>query len=112
MHFKLTFSPVFTLSLRRLNSFLTRKFSAEVASTTKQQLKTVINERLSTTPMSGPVCDRLLDLGVAGYRQLVVDKHNTVIYRVNENQHEVTVLLVFDTRQSLEKLLTDVNLQL
>jgi hypothetical protein len=60
----------------------------------------------------GSVCDRLLDLGVAGYRQWIIDKHNTVIYRVDEDNKELIILLAFDSRQSLQKLLTDVNLVL
>jgi len=112
MPYKLVFSPVFKVSLRRLKSFLLRKFSAEVSETAQSQIRKVIEETLPLNPFMGPVCDRLLDLGVPGYRQLVIDKHNTVIYRIDEAHQELVVLLVFDSRQSLQHLLVDINLVL
>jgi len=112
MLYQLTFSPVFRITLKRLCSFLTRKYSQDLASKTKLAIKQGIEEKLLYDPLIGPLCDRLLDLGVAGYRQLIIDKHNLVIYNVDEEHQKVVVLLVFDSRQSIEKLLSDVNLMI
>ena len=112
MPYKLVFSPVFKISLRRLKSFLERKFSKELSEAAQSQIRKAIEETLPFNPFMGSVCDRLLDLGVAGYRQWIIDKHNTVIYRVDEDNKELIILLAFDSRQSLQKLLTDVNLVL
>ncbi len=110
MSYQLIFTPVFKVTLRRLCHFLTRKYSEKLAIKTKVAIRKGIEEKLLGDPYVGPVCDRLLDLGVAGYRQLIVDKHNIVIYRVDTEREKIIVLLVFDSRQSIEKLLSDVNL--
>ena len=110
MSYQLIFNPVFKITLRRLSSFLTRKYSEKLANKTKIAIRNGIEEKLLRDPFVGPICDRLLDLGVAGYRQLIIDKHNIVIYRVDTEQEKIFVLLVFDSRQSIEKLLGDVNL--
>jgi plasmid stabilization system protein ParE len=112
MSYELVFSPVFKITLRRLCSFLYRKYSQKLAYETKLFLQKTIPEILPSNPYIGPICDRLLDLGVAGYRQLTVDTHNIVIYKVDDDRKLITVLLVFDSRQSLEKLLVDVNLSI
>tara|TARA_R110001599_G_C12049418_1_gene642007 strand:+ start:370 stop:708 length:339 start_codon:yes stop_codon:yes gene_type:complete len=112
MSYELVFSPVFKITLKRLCSFLTRKYSQTLSHETKLFLQKNITEILPHNPCIGPICDRLLDLGVAGYRQLIIDKHNIVIYKVDDERKLITVLLVFDSRQSLEKLLVDVNLSI
>ena len=112
MQYKLSFSPVFKITLKRLCNFLARKYSQDLASETKHAIQKGIEEKLLNDPFVGPVCDRLLDLGVAGYRQLIIDKHNLVIYNVDKRHQKVVVLLVFDSRQSIEKLLSDVNLMI
>jgi len=110
MLYELKFSPVFKITLRRLCSFLTRKYSSKLANDIKQQIRNEISDRLPSNPQLGPICDRLIDLGVPGYRQLLIGKHNTVVYRIDETSQHIIVLLVFDNRQSIEKLLNDVNL--
>jgi len=110
MPYKLIFSPVFKITLKRLCSFLTRKYSQSLANKTKAKIQCDIEEKLLSEPLIGPICDRLLDLGIPDYRQLVIDKHNLVVYRVDETQKTINVLLVFDSRQSIGKLLNDVNL--
>ena len=112
MPYKLSFSPVFKITLKRLWNFLARKYSKDLASQTKFVIQKGIDEKLLRDPFIGPVCDRLLDLGVIGYRQLIIDKHNLVIYKVDTEHQKVIVLLVFDSRQSIEKLLGDVNLMI
>ena len=111
MRYNLIFSSAFKLTLQRLVSFLERKFSTGAANRARREIRDKITV-LSEQPKSGPICQRLLDLGVAGYRQLLIGDHNMVVYRVDEKQHTVSVLLVFDTRQSLQKLLTDLQLAL
>ena len=101
MSYKLVFSPVFKITLKRLCNFLSRKFSRALAKETKLSIQKELIERLPENPLIGPVCDRLLDLGVAGYRQLMIDEHNIVIYRVDDEKEQISILLVFDSRQSL-----------
>ena len=108
--FQLVFSPYFKLTLSRLKHFLSRKYTPELASKTIQTIRRGILNRFPDNPYVGPLSDRLVDLGVSGYRQLVVDEHNIVIYRVDEQNHQIFVLLVFDSRQSLRKLLSEVML--
>lgn len=112
MPYTLVFSPAFKHTLRRLDSFITRKYSLSLARKTRQQIKNEISIALPSHPYIGPVCERLIDLGVAGYRQLLVGKHNTVIYRVDESAKTIIVLLVFDNRQSIQKLLSEISLVL
>jgi toxin ParE1/3/4 len=111
MPYKLKFAPAFKASLRRLMSFLERKHSVPVAASARAQIKQKVL-LLAEQPELGPICDRLLDLGVPGYRQLLIGEHNMLIYKVDHDQKVVSVLLVFDTRQSLQKLLTDLQLVL
>ena len=58
----------------------------------------------------GQPSERLLDLGVQEYRQLTVDEHNIVFYRVDTIRKKVILLAVMDSRQSIGKLLHEVNL--
>jgi plasmid stabilization system protein ParE len=108
----LTFSPVFKYTLKRLDSFLTRKYSSGLAKKVRQEIRCEISTALPSNPYIGPVCERLIDLGVAGYHQLLVGSHNTVIYSVDENAKTIIVLLVFDNRQSIQKLLSEISLVL
>lgn len=110
MTYQLVFSPVFKITLKRLCNFLVRKYSQNLASKTKLVIKKNIEEKLRGDPFIGPECDRLIDLGVAGYRQLLIGKHNLLIYKVDQENKKVIILLVFDSRQNIENLLSDVNL--
>jgi len=103
-------TSVFKLSLTKLDSFLTRKFSETVARKAKRAISTKVQSQLSNNPHSAPQSDRLLALGLAEYRQLLVDDHNIVFFRVDESTKTVILLLVIDSRQDLEKLLFEVNL--
>lgn len=108
--YKIQATPVFKVSLNKLTHFLTRKFSATVAKAAKGNIKIKIQNQLSSAPFSAPPSDRLLALGVGDYRQLLVDEHNIVFYRIEENTKTVILLLAIDSRQDLEKLLFEVNL--
>ena len=110
MPYQLSFSPVFKITLQRLCSFLNRKYSSKLADNTLLSIRKHIKQRLPEDPCIGPVCDRLLELGVSGYRQLTIDNHNIVIYRVDEEQQKIIILAAMDSRQSIEKLLHEVIL--
>ncbi len=103
-------TPVFKLCLEKLATFLTRKFSHSVATETRQAIKEKISTQLSTQPYAAPRSERLTELGLTEYRQLLIDKHNVVFFRVDESNSTVILLLVIDSRQDLKKLLFEVNL--
>ena len=111
MAYQLKFSPAIKICLQRLMSFLQIKYSTEVAISARDQIKQRVTV-LAEQPEIGPICQRLLDLGVAGYRELLIDEHDLLIYKVDSEAGVISVLLVFDTRQSLQKLLTDIQLVL
>jgi plasmid stabilization system protein ParE len=112
MTYQLIFTPAFKISLSRLYSFLQRKYSRTLADDTKLSIKNTLEKKLGSNPLLAPISDRLLDLGITGYRQLLIDEHNIVIYRVDTELKKVIILLVFDSRQNIQKLLTDINLLL
>lgn len=105
-------SPVFTLCVKKLNAFLTRKFGYSVADKAKRNIKHKVAQQLSDNPYSAPISERLSELGVLDYRQLQVDEHNIVFYRIEEDSKTVVLLLVIDARQGLGKLLFELNLVL
>jgi toxin ParE1/3/4 len=110
--YSLEVSPAFKLSLDRLTSFLERKYSPEIARQTKKQIKFKAKSVLSERPFSVPVSPRLLEMGIDSYRQLIVDDHNLVFYRINEEKRVVSLLAVMDSRQSIESLLYEVMISL
>jgi toxin ParE1/3/4 len=103
-------SPAFKITLNRLLAFLERKYSVELAKHTKTSIKSKVKTTLSHQPLSAPISPRLLELGIAEYRQLVIDDHNIVFYKVDKALKIVTLLAVMDARQSIEKLLFEVML--
>jgi toxin ParE1/3/4 len=105
-------SPAFKLSLERLMSFLERKYSAELAKTTKKQIKSNIKSTLVQQPFLAPVSPRLLDMGIEVYRLLIIDNHNLVFYKVHEESKTVSLLAVMDSRQSIENLLYEIMISL
>ena len=108
--YKIKATPVFKLCLKKLGSFLIRKFDQSVAISTKQSIKTKVITQLSNNPYSAPQSERLMELGLTEYRQLLVDNHNIVYFRVDESTKTVILLLVSDSRQDLKKVLFEVNL--
>lgn len=103
-------SPTFKITLARLFAFLTRKYSESLANETKEQIKLHLLEHLSQNPLIAPPSERLIELGIKGYRQISILEHNLVYYRVDESKKRVILLAVMDGRQSIEKLLFEVNL--
>ncbi|WP_236547202.1 type II toxin-antitoxin system RelE/ParE family toxin [Alteromonas sp. KUL150] len=110
IEYSIKVTPVFKLCLKKLDAFLTRKFNHNVANEAKRAIKSKVKSQLSVNPYSAPHSDRLLELGLTEYRQLLVDSHNVVLYRVEDSTKTVILLLVFDSRQDLKKLLFEVNL--
>ncbi|PHS19606.1 MAG: hypothetical protein COA86_03960 [Kangiella sp.] len=108
--YKIVTTPVFKLCLNRLLHFLKSKYSAQLATDTKEQIKKAIIQKLSENPFVAPISERLIDLGITEYRQVMVDEQNIVFYRIDEDQKEVTLLAVMDSRQSIQKLLSEVVL--
>ncbi|XOV78940.1 MAG: type II toxin-antitoxin system RelE/ParE family toxin [Aestuariibacter sp.] len=109
-NYKIKATPTFKISLDKLTSFLTRKFSAVLAREVKRKIKNRVEEQLSTAPYSSPASERLVELGIVDYRQLLIDEHNIVLYRVDDTNNTVVLLLTIDSRQDLEKLLFEINI--
>ncbi|WP_417689660.1 type II toxin-antitoxin system RelE/ParE family toxin [Pseudidiomarina sp.] len=108
--FSVVASPVFKLSVQRLKGFLSYHYSTELADKTLHEVQHKIAQVLPKHPQVAPISERLLELGVQHYRQWHVDQHNIVFYRINEAKAVVELLLLIDARQSLRKLLFEVNL--
>lgn len=108
--YEIVASPVFKLCLQRLVHFLSLKFSPKLALETKQLIKNSVLENLSDNPYVAPISDRLVGLGIKEYRQYIIDQHNLVFYKVDEENRRITLLAVMDSRQSIQKLLSEVML--
>ena len=103
-------SPLFKLSQQRLRAFLTEQYSAALAKTTLAHIKHRIMQDLAAHPSVAPVSERLLALGIADYRQWQVDQHNMLFYQIDEAKKRIELLLLMDSRQSLQKLLFELML--
>lgn len=103
-------SRVFQLSVGRFRSFVEGQHSAAMAANLVSRIKTKISQELTLNPHIAPVSERLLSLGIAEYRQWLVDDHNIVMYRIDEESRCIELLLLMSTKQSIEKLLYEVNL--
>lgn len=102
-------TPVFKATLKKLSAFLTRKYGASVADEAQSVIKQQVLE-LSTRPFSFPISERLSTLGFMDYRQMLVDRHNLVIYRIKEDENKIVLIAVMDSRQSIEQLLYETML--
>lgn len=108
--YEIVASPVFKLTLRKLLSFVAKKHGEEIASQTRNTLKNRI-ETLKGNPALAPLSDRLAAFGFLDYRQLAVDKHNLLFYRVDEQTHKIVLVVAMDARQSIEQLLYEVTIE-
>ncbi|MBV1790197.1 hypothetical protein KQ940_19245 [Marinobacterium sp. D7] len=88
---------------------MSRKQGAAVAGRTRDLIKLRITE-LSGNPHVAPISERLAGLGFADYRQLLIDQHNLVYYRLDEEAGKVVLLAVMDSRQSIEQLLYETTI--
>jgi len=103
-------SPTFKLCLTRLVHFLDVKYSAKIAYETKQKIKASITKKFLNNPNIAPISERLIDLGIKEYRQYVINNKNIVYYRVDEKNKLIILLAAMDSRQSIQKLLSEVLL--
>lgn len=108
--YRIIASPVSRLSVQRLKGFLSHHYSTELAEKTLHEVQQKVGQALSKHPHIAPVSERLLELGVQHYRQWHIDQHNIVFYRLDGSRKVVELLLIMDARQSLRKLLFEVNL--
>ncbi len=108
--YEITASPFFKITLKRLIDFLKTKHSIALAEATNQSIKNAILENLPTNPYFAPVSSRLIELGIKEYRQYQIGQHNMVFYRVDEDRKNIILLAVMDSRQSIQKLLSEVLL--
>jgi len=109
--YEIVATPVFKITLRKLCNFLSMKYGAEIASQTRQTIRQRVS-LLPENPNLGLVSDRLEALGFSDYRQLSIDTHNIVYYRVNTVLDKIILVGVIDPRQSIEKLLYEVTIAL
>lgn len=110
--YKIVTTPTFKLCLNRLLHFIQSKYSSQLAENTKSQIKSEILKKLSDNPFVAPISERLVDLGITDYRQLMIDDHNLIFFRIDENDKKVILLAIMDSRQSIQKLLSEVILLL
>jgi len=108
--YQIVASPIFKVCLDRLIHFLEHKYSSEIAVEAKQTIKNTLQKTLSQNPKIVPVSQRLIDLGIKDYRQYLIDKHNLVFYRVDDENKKIILLAVIDSRQNIQKLLSEVIL--
>lgn len=108
--FQIVASPLFKLSLQRLRAFLTTASGEPLATATLTAIQQQISQQLPTQPALAPISERLLAIGIPDYRQWQLDKHKLLFYRVNEAEQRIELLLMMDSRQSLRKLLFELNL--
>ena len=107
--YTLLFSPSFKLSLPRQSYFLTQKYDDKFAKKNKQVIKSKLLT-LGSQPYIAPISERLLDLGINDYRQWTIDNHNIILYQIDEPSLSITLLLVMDVRQNIQKLLYELLL--
>ncbi len=110
--YEIVTSPTFKLCLKRLVHFLTVKYSANLSLETKRTIKNSVLKNLPNNPYLAPISDRLIDLGIKDYRQHLIDEHNIVFYRIHEEKKQIVLLVVMDSRQNIQKLLSDLILLL
>jgi len=108
--YRISASPVFRLTLRKLLAFVAKKHGDEVAIETRSTLKSRV-DTLKENPALAPISDRLAEFGFHDYRQLTVGKHNLIFYRIDEQKHEIVLVVAMDARQSVEQLLYEVTIE-
>ncbi|CAA0078572.1 Uncharacterised protein [Zhongshania aliphaticivorans] len=109
--FKVIATPTFKITLQKLCAFLNSKYGAEVATAARDLIKLKV-AALSRNPYSGPVSERLSVLGFNDYRQLLIDQHSLVYYRVDNEENRVVLVVVMDSRQSVAQLLYETTIKL
>lgn len=110
--YEIVATPAFKHCLNRLCFFLTKKYSDDFAKITKKKIKKTIQDNLSENPYIAPVSNRLLDIGIPDFRQYVLDDHNILFYQVDDELEQVRLIAIMDSRQSIQKLLSEILLLL
>lgn len=111
-NYQILATPVFKITLKKLCTFLERKYGKAKANEAKNAIKLKIASTLQTDPYHAPVSERLIEFGIPDYRQLRIEQHNIVFFRVDESKKRVVLLAAMDSRQSIEKLLFETNILL
>jgi plasmid stabilization system protein ParE len=96
--------------LKSISAFPGKKYSTAKAKETKQLIKDTLLKKLCKSPDIAPVSQRLLDLGIRDYRQYLIGQNNIVFYRVDDANKKIILLAVMDSRQSIQKLLSEILL--
>ena len=103
-------SETFKASVQRFRAFLSNKYGAEFAQLQVTLVRQNIEQQLPSNPKIAAISPRLLDIGIAEYRQWHIDKHNLLFYKVDSNRKEVQLLALMDSRQNIQKLLFELML--
>ena len=104
-------TPVFKITLKKLCIFISSKYGRDTANQARETIKQRVR-LLTENPNLAPVSDRLEALGFSNYRQLSVDSHNLVYYRVDTGLKKIILVATMDSRQSIEQLLYEVTIAL
>jgi toxin ParE1/3/4 len=107
--YEIVASPVFNLTLKKLFTFLSNKHGNDIATNAIAEIKLKVG-LLVEHPYLAPVSDRLEALGFSDYRQLSIDKHNIVYYRIDTSRNKIILIVAMDSRQSIEQLLYEVTI--
>lgn len=103
-------SETFKASVQRFRAFLSHKYGAELAQLQVSLVKQNIEQQLLSNPQIAAISPRLLDIGIADYRQWHIDKHNLLFYKVDQIRKEIQLLALMDRRQNIQKLLFELVL--
>ena len=109
--YTLVATPAFKITLRKLLRFLDQRYGAQAAQVARHSIRQRV-EQLADLPTSAPISERLAVLGFNSYRQLRIDEHNLVIYRIDESAQKIILVVAMDTRQSIEQLLYEVTIEI
>ncbi|WP_019451306.1 type II toxin-antitoxin system RelE/ParE family toxin [Cupriavidus sp. BIS7] len=88
--------------LKELRHYVVRSFGKQAWLETFQRIKDSVRA-LQDYPLSGPIPDELVDLGLRQYRQ-VVSSMNRIIYEITEEV--IYIHIVCDTRRDMRTLLS------
>ena len=100
---KVYLSELAESKLLTLNEYLLSHWNMKVKNDFFQKFRNKV-KLISNQPKSCPESSEF-----KGLYKCVVSKHNTFYYRINQNQNEIEIITIFDTRQSPDKLQVDLN---
>ena len=103
-------SETFKASVQRFRAFLSYKYGDKFAEQKVALVRQNIEQHLPATPDIAPISPRLLEIGITEYRQWLIDNHNLIFYKVEQDSKEVHLLALMDSRQNIQKLLFELML--